>query len=192
MLPNLQQFYILPPQVWQAQIGTNGKGLKAYKPEDHLPSVSAGPFILQKYDKNGTSIFSQELEVLRAAGAASTSSALQYFTNQDALLEAFKSGGIDLIDDVPPTAVAGLQKDGRFNVTTTPGSQVNDFIFNSNPKKKNHRELLNPKVRQAFEMAIDRTQIAKTVFLGHARPWASIISPLLGRLGQSERQAAAR
>jgi peptide/nickel transport system substrate-binding protein len=179
VLPNLQQFYILPPQVWQAQIGTNGKGLKAYKPEDHLPSVSAGPFVLQKYDKNGTSIFLKNSKFYGPQSQVDVVG-LQYFTNQDALLEAFKSGGLDLIDDVPPTAVAGLQKDGRFNVTTTAGSQINDFIFNSNPKKKNHRELLNPKVRQAFEMAIDRAQIAKTVFLGHARPWASIISPLSG------------
>jgi peptide/nickel transport system substrate-binding protein len=179
VLANLQQFYVLPPQVWQAQIGTNGKGLKAYKPEDHLPSVSAGPFVLQKYDKNGTSIFSKNSKFYGPQAQVDVVG-LQYFTNQDALLESFKNGGIDLIDDVPPTAVAGLQKDGRFNVTTTPGSQINDFIFNSNPKKKNHRELLNPKVRQAFEMAIDRDQIAKTVFLGHARPWASIISPLSG------------
>src|SRR5207248_754107 len=43
-----------------------------------------------------------------------------------------------------------------------------------------HRELLNPKVREAFAHAINRQQIADTVFLGHAKPWASIISPLSG------------
>ena len=105
VLPKLQQFYILPRQVWEAQIGTNGKGLKAYKPEDHLPIVSGGPFILAKYDKNGTSIFQRNPNFYGPQASVDVVG-LQYFTNQDALLEAFKSGDLDLIDDVPPTAVS--------------------------------------------------------------------------------------
>jgi peptide/nickel transport system substrate-binding protein len=178
-LPQLQQFYILPPQVWKSQIGPNGKGLKAYAPEDHLPSVSAGPFTLNTYDKKGTSIFKRNPSFY-GPPANVDAVGLEYFTNEDALLQAFKSGSLDMIDDVPPTAVKDLQSDPRFNLSFTPGAQINDFIFNSNPKKPKNRELLNPKVRLAFEHAIDRQQIANTVFLGHAKPWASIISPLSG------------
>src|SRR5204862_7232685 len=56
-----------------------------------------------------------------------------------------------------------------------------DFIFNSNLKKKSHRELLNPKVRDAFDHAVDRAQIVRVVFLGLAKPAGSIIPASSGR-----------
>jgi peptide/nickel transport system substrate-binding protein len=43
------------------------------------------------------------------------------------------------------------------------------------PHKTQHRELLNPQVRQAFEYAIDRNSIVKTAWLGYALPGTSII-----------------
>src|SRR5262249_37408511 len=52
-----------------------------------------------------------------------------------------------------------------------------DFIFNSNPKKPQHRELLNPQVRMAFEYAINRQQIVKNAWLGYAKPGSTIVVP---------------
>ena len=43
---------------------------------------------------------------------------------------------------------------------------MRDFIFNSIPSKPDHPELLNPKVREAFEYAIDRNAIVQTAWLG--------------------------
>jgi peptide/nickel transport system substrate-binding protein len=58
-----------------------------------------------------------------------------------------------------------------------PALEFRDFIFNSNPKKPQHRELLNPKVRMAFEYAINRQQIVKTAWLGYATPGSTIVPP---------------
>jgi peptide/nickel transport system substrate-binding protein len=55
-----------------------------------------------------------------------------------------------------------------------------DFIFNANTKKKNNRELLNLKVREAFDHAINRARIASVVFLGTAKPAGSIIPSSTG------------
>ena len=56
--------------------------------------------------------------------------------------------------------------------------QINNFIFNSNPDKPNNRELLDPKVREAFEHAMNREEIAEVVWSGNAQPVASIVAPM--------------
>ena len=50
------------------------------------------------------------------------------------------------------------------------------MIINSNPNKPEHRELLDPQVREAFEYAIDRNAIVQTAWLG-TRPLEPRLSP---------------
>src|SRR5213079_3136746 len=88
-----------------------------------------------------------------------------------------KSGQIDAINSFPVTAIASTASDHNFTIYQGEGLQFRDFIFNSNPKKPDHRELLNPQVRQAFEYAIDRDSIVKTAWLGHAEPGTTIVPP---------------
>ena len=45
---------------------------------------------------------------------------------------------------------------------------MRDFGFNSNPKKKKNRELLDPKLRDALSHAFDRKQIVDVVWRGLA------------------------
>src|SRR5260221_34998 len=79
----------------------------------------------------------------------------------------------------PPTAVTALKKAG-FVVTTTPSISMKTFIINTNPRKTTHRELLDPRVREAIEYATDRSQIIKTAWLGLAQPGSTIIAPADG------------
>jgi len=174
VLSRMNTWPILPKHVWAPVAGSDGKGLKTYVPT--LPVVAGGPFTVTKFDKNGTTIFKPnpgyygQKPNVDAVG-------LQYFTNQDAAVQAFKSGQLDEVWEVPANAVASVRKSQDAVVTASTGAQENDFIFNSNPKKPHNRELLDPQVRAAFEAAIDRQQIAKVVFAGFAVPVASIISP---------------
>jgi peptide/nickel transport system substrate-binding protein len=101
------------------------------------------------------------------------------FSNDDALVSAMKSGEIDAIESVPPTAIDTLKKAGVI-VSIVPGVTTNDFIFNANTKKTNHRELLNLKLRQAFAHAIDRDKIIKVAWLDTAKPATSFIPPATG------------
>ena len=61
-------------------------------------------------------------------------------------------------------------RDAGFDVSDVPGLDQTDFIINSNPKKKSHRELLDLKVKEAFDHAIDRQKIDDVTFLGAAQP----------------------
>jgi peptide/nickel transport system substrate-binding protein len=97
------------------------------------------------------------------------------------MVTALKSGQLDGIEvPVPPTSVATL-KAAHFVVSSSPGDSFDDFIINSNPRQDPaHRELLNPLLRQALDLAVDRQAIMKTSLLGHGQPGGSIIPPVTG------------
>jgi peptide/nickel transport system substrate-binding protein len=177
VLPQLQQFFILPRHIWEPQVGVKGKGLKNYDPAAHLPIVGGGSFYITKYDKKGTTIlqrnpgFYGQKPNLDAVG-------ITWFANADAMLAALKSGDIDYTDEVPFTVADQLGKSGAIQLVTGQGTEVRDFGFNSNPKKKKNRELLDPKLRAALSHAFDRKQIVDVVFRGHASPRATLLTPI--------------
>ena len=57
VLPQLEQFWVLPKHVWAKYVGNNGKNLKTYDPAQHLPTVSGGPYIITSYAEKGTTAF---------------------------------------------------------------------------------------------------------------------------------------
>ena len=71
-------------------------------------------------------------------------------------------------------------QDTGFTLNRTPGMFFYDFIINSNPAKPEHRELLNPTVREAFEYAIDRQQIINVALGGYGTLGDSIVPPADG------------
>jgi peptide/nickel transport system substrate-binding protein len=95
------------------------------------------------------------------------------------MVTALKAHDLDAIETVPATSMGTLRKAG-FVVSDVPGLDQTDFIINSNPKKKHHRELLNLKVKEAFDHAIDRNKIDSVTFLGAAQPADSIIPAAAG------------
>jgi peptide/nickel transport system substrate-binding protein len=177
VLPQLQQFFILPRHIWEPIAGKDGKGLKNYDPAAHLPIVGAGSFYVTKFDKKGTTILE------RNPGFYGTKPhvdavGITWFANADAMLAALKGDDIDYIDEVPFTVADQLAKSGDIKIATGLGTEVRDFGFNSNPKKKKHKELLDPKLRAALSHAFDRDQIVDVVFRGHAHPRGTLLTPI--------------
>jgi len=179
VLPQLQQFFILPKHFWEKQATGNGKALKQYLPEKDLPVVSGGQYVLTKYDKKGTTIFEKN-ESYYGPEPNADAIGYQHFENEDALLAAFQAGELDFLEEVPPNAVATLEANDDFVVSKVDSTDTKNLIFNSNPKKPKNRELLDPQVREAFEYAIDREEIAEVVWAGDATPVASIVAPMTG------------
>ena len=177
VLPQLQQFFVLPRHVWEPVVGTAAKGLKDYDPAAHLPIVGGGSFFVQKYDKKGTTILARNPGFYGPRPHVDAVG-ITWFANSDAMLAALKSNGLDYVDSVPPTVASTLGKSGDIQVVKGRGSEVRDFAFNSSPKKKKNRELLDPKVRDALSHAFDRKQIIDVVFRGLADPRATLLTPL--------------
>jgi peptide/nickel transport system substrate-binding protein len=175
VLSQLQQMPILPEHVWGKLATEKGRELKTFK--NPAPIVAGGPFVLTTFRPKDVALFEANPNYYGAKPQIE-GWGLEMFRNDDAMIQALKNGEIDMLDGgggtVPPTAVKTL-KDAGFVVDTGPGMTVNDFIINSNPKKPEHRELLDPKVREAFAHAIDRESIVKTVWQGTAEPAASLV-----------------
>ena len=176
VLSQFQQLAILPKHIWAGYTGHKGADLKTFP--NAAPIVSGGTFILTKFKKDEIALFERNPSFygpkphIKGFG-------LRMFSNDDALVSAMKSGEIDAIESVPPTAIDTLKKAG-VNVSIVPGVTTNDFIFNANTKKSNHRELLNLTLREAFAHAIDRDKIIKVAWLDNAKPATSFIPPATG------------
>ncbi len=165
-LSNLSQTYILPKHVWSTKLGKNGKGLREFRPQENLPNVSGGPYTVTQYQQKGTTAFKPNPNFYgpksKSAGVAFT-----YYTNATSLVVDMQRGKLEFIDSLPYGAADAANRKPGTEVTFGAGSQVTNLGFNSNPKKSKNRELLSPRLKEAFEYAIPRQQIVDVMFSGH-------------------------
>ena len=176
VLGQFQQFFILPKHIWAQHLGHHGADLKTFP--NNAPVVGSGPFNLVKFQRNNIAIFERNSSYWGTKPKVQEFG-LQQFSDDDAMVTALKAHNLDAIEIVPATAMKNLRQAG-FTVSDVPGLDETDFIINSNPKKKQHRELLNLKVKEAFDHAIDRKKIASVTFLGAAKLPNSIIPASAG------------
>src|SRR5262245_5354204 len=171
VLGQFQQFFILPKHIWSQHLGKKGAGLKTFP--NNAPIVGSGPFTLVKFKLNDVALFQRNSSYWGPKPKIDVFG-LQQYSNDDAMVTALEAHDLDAIEVVPATAMKTLRKSG-FAVSDLKGLDQTDFIINSNPKKKKHRELLNLKVKEAFDHAIDRKRIVSVVFLGAAQQPSTII-----------------
>jgi peptide/nickel transport system substrate-binding protein len=175
VLSQLQQAPILPRHVWEQYAAGDGAKLKTF--DNRAPIVSGGPFVVTKHQKNEITLF-QRNPNWWGPKPHIDGFGLKFYANDDAMITALKAGELDGVETVPPTNFNALK--AGFVTSETPGLELRDFIFNSNPKKPKNRELLDPKVRQAFEHAMDRQKIIQVAWLGHAQPGDTLVPPATG------------
>jgi peptide/nickel transport system substrate-binding protein len=176
VLGQFQQFFILPKHIWAQHVGKKGAGLKTFP--NNAPVVGSGPFKLVRYQKNNIALF-QRNSSYWGTKPKIEEFGLQQYSTDDSMVTALQHNSLDAIEAVPATSMKTLRH-GGFTVADSPGLDQTDFIINSNPHKKHHRELLNLKVKEAFDHAIDRAKIDSVTFLGAARPASSIIPASAG------------
>jgi len=88
------------------------------------------------------------------------------------LLEA-RRGRIDLLwNNIPPYAVSFLREARELAVTTRPGITYQYLGFNLRDDI-----LRDPRVRRAIAHAVDRDRIVRALYLGLARPAATLLAP---------------
>ena len=179
VLPQLEQFYVLPEHWWKHYTGNAGKNLKTVQPEQHLPTVAGGAYEISSFNEKGTTVFKPNPYFYGPRSSAAAVS-LTYYTNSTSEIADLEAGNLNFIEEVPYNAIGSLKSDSRFALESAPGSQVNNITINSNPLKLKNRELLNPMVREALEYATDRAQIISVVLSGYGMPWANLLSEQSG------------
>ncbi|MBS1868115.1 MAG: peptide ABC transporter substrate-binding protein [Actinobacteria bacterium] len=165
---------VLPRHVWARYATGSGAQLRTFA---NLDPVTAGAFSLEKYTPNALALFSRN-EGFYGPKPKLASFGFQFFTSNDAMVTALKSNQIDAAYEVPPTVMPTLKSTAGIRVETHPGTDTVLLGINSN-KQTSHPELLNPAVRDAIDMAIDRERIVETVSLGTGVVGGSIVPPTL-------------
>lgn len=88
-----------------------------------------------------------------------------------------KAGSVDMVQDLPTDQVDPL-KSGGFNVVEAKSPVYNWAFFNTLSTSPAAKPLLDMRVRQAMNMAVDTATIIKTVLGGHARQLAGGVTDL--------------
>jgi peptide/nickel transport system substrate-binding protein len=179
VLAQLETLFILPKHAWEQYAADDGAQLDKYAPQQELPIVSGGAYSIEKWEEKGTTIFKANTDFYGPISHVDAI-ALVYYTNEDAMLADLKSGKIDWVDEVPIAAATTMSQEAGIVVQQTPGAETTNITWNSNPAKKQNRELLDPEVKRALSMSVDRDRIIEVVFGGHANTVESIVGNIAG------------
>ena len=106
--------------------------------------------------------------------------AVSFYTNPVAMVAALQQGDVTAIDQVPDIALSAVRRMSKVHMLASPDSTVVAMLVNSNPQKRHDRELLDPRVRRALNLAVNRSGLVAVPFRGDARPWGDWVAPYSG------------
>ncbi len=169
---------ILPEHVWSQYDGD----VTAMKAVSNIPSVGSGPFTIQSWD-TGQGFIMTRNENYWGEQPVIDEVDFRIFGNQEAMVQALKSGEIDYVSSLNPTLFNSLK--GADGITTHegPAARWDNFAFNFGGDKENPTNLpaLNDlTLRRAIATAIDRQAIVDRILLGDAIPATTPTLPQSG------------
>jgi peptide/nickel transport system substrate-binding protein len=182
----LSYLYVVPEHIWKDHAEA-----PASTEFENVEMVGTGPFKMVEYKQN-------EFVHLAANQDHFSSSpkidevVFQTFESNDVLVQSLKTGQVDMITEMPATAVEALKSDANIQVVT--GSPyapaVTDIIFNqADPGNcptdvggicSGHPALLDRNVRLALAHATDKQKLIDVVLLGFGTPGLTLIPDGLG------------
>jgi len=136
--------------------------------------VTGGAYTLKQYEKKGTTVFIADPNFYGPKSNADAV-ALTYYTNSDSMIADMRRGNLDWIDQVPFNAVNAVKKSSGVKVNQWPGGEITNITWNSNPRKSKNRELLDPRVKKALSMCVNRDKMIQVVFSGYATKVESLV-----------------
>ncbi|MEM9156047.1 MAG: ABC transporter substrate-binding protein, partial [Cyanobacteria bacterium P01_F01_bin.33] len=144
-----------------------GKG--QFEPEK---IVATGPYQLTRYMEN-TSVTLDAYDRYWGKAPANAGVDLQLFNTSGTLLNAFKTGAIDLaFQTLEPGQIDSLKKesDAGWQVVSQTSGLIRYLVLNVKQAPLDRKE-----VRQAIAAAVDRAVLQNRVFLGQAEPLYSLV-----------------
>jgi len=182
----LSYLYIVPEHIW----GDNVEPPASVEFEN-LEMIGTGPFKVAEYTQN---------EFIRLAANKEhfgnppkvDEVIFQTFESDDVLVQSLKSGQVDMITEMPATAVESLQGDANIKVVTGApfAPAVSDIIFNQATPENcptdagglctGHPALRDRNVRLALAHATDKQKLIDVVLLGFGSPGLTLIPDGLG------------
>jgi peptide/nickel transport system substrate-binding protein len=176
--------YILPEHIWK---DIDKKTAKTF---ENVPAIGSGPYDLVEWQKG--QFVRLEANTQYWGGQPHVDEVIyRIFNNEDALVQALKSGEVDYADQLSANLYKSLE--GADGITQHAGV-VNSFDElgmntgsasqaagpNFQPHGDGHPALADVKVRQAIAMAIDKQELVDKVLLGYGAVGDTIVTPVSG------------
>jgi peptide/nickel transport system substrate-binding protein len=166
----LMYVWILPRSVWE---GMTYDEIMEF--EDLSAALGTGPYKLVDWVEGEYLILEANKDYW--GGAPNFDRVVwQEYATEDAMVQALLAGEIDVVDDVPRTAVTTLEGEANVEVPIMESTVIDELILNSHEEGTQPASLNDPAVRLAIAHAIDKQQIVNVAFLGYAEP-ATVVVP---------------
>ncbi len=135
-------------------------------------AVGAGPWKLASWTKNSELVLERFPGYWQGANQPFERLVYRPLPDETARLANLRSGTLQLIDGVPPQAVAGLAREGAVRASQMPGLGFNAFAFNCT-----RAPFADVRVRQAFTAAVDPAVMQRAVYFNTGRVSHGPLSP---------------
>lgn len=186
-IPNMESqliyLFILPKHIWES--------VENAAEFENLEMIGSGPFRLAEYKQNEFVRLSANTEhplnPPKVEGVV-----FQTFENEDALVQAIRTGAVDMINEMPNTAVEALQQEPNVKVVVGAplAPDIADIIINqADPDTcptedggvcSGHPALRDVNFRRALAMSTDKEKLIDIVLLGLGDPGKTLIPTGLG------------
>ncbi|HJF14397.1 MAG TPA: ABC transporter substrate-binding protein [Enteractinococcus helveticum] len=140
--------------------------------------VSNGPYVLDEWNHDVEAVLSTNPDYEGNRTPENDGLTFKFYTDPDAAYTDVQSGVLDIMDQVPPSAVSTFQDDESIQAFTEPGS-VNGTITIPSSMEHFGEDEEGQLRRQAISMAIDREAITSTIFDDTYTPSTDFSSPLM-------------
>lgn len=184
-IPNIESqlvfLYVLPKHVWE------GVDKLEY---ENTEMIGSGPFKMAEYVQNEFVRLTANKEHFLTPPKVDEV-IFQTFDNQDALVQAIRTGQVDMVTEMPNTAAESLKSDENIELVVgaplAPG--VTDIIFNQTDPENcpedgglctGHPALRDRDVRLAMAHATDKQTLIDVILLGLGNPGLTLIPDGLG------------
>jgi peptide/nickel transport system substrate-binding protein len=169
--------WVLPPQVYG---DFTEDDIWTYTTDN---PVTTGPYQLTEWERGSYMIF-DALPDYHLGKPPIDRIVVQFFANEDAMVNALLSGDIDVIPgDLSPQYYDTLAADPNITIYQQPPGRILYLDFNLREEVEGfdkHPAILDPVVREAIDYALNKQQIIDVALFGHGYlcPTASTCGPL--------------
>ncbi|MDQ3252130.1 MAG: ABC transporter substrate-binding protein [Actinomycetota bacterium] len=179
--------YILPKHIWKDVPADETKTF------ENSPVIGSGPFQAVEWKKGQSARLVANPDYFR--GAPNLDEIIfQFYDNDDTMVQALKNGDVDYISGIPINLFKSLENQEGIETNSAPDPGFTELGFNlyepspevieefGAPKTTTgNPALLDPKVREAINWAIDEEELTQKVLQGEGIPGSTLVPPILAK-----------
>ncbi|WP_374050262.1 ABC transporter substrate-binding protein [Streptomyces roseicoloratus] len=169
---------IVPKHVWEKVTD-----FSKFNNDQRFPIVGNGPFVITDFKVDQYIKLKPNKRFWRGAPKFDEL-VFKYYKDGDAAVAALQKGEVSFVPNLTPAQANALKTQKNIKVNDAPGRRFYALAANPGARAKDgtafgngHKALLDPEVRKALFLAVDRTTLVRKVFQDHAVEGEGYIPP---------------